>query len=265
MGREIMHIELDGFEIARVLSGPDRDALAEALVGCTFYVADSTDDDGFIIEAVDPTAARVTVRTSSGKPHDIQLVRGTVESTPDVQKPIDRERARVEAPDPKDITILRTAGVDKDISRGDAQALAATLLQRDLPDQQARFAFWSTAKRNGLLDLLSVAVRKWATLVRGQMPADLAIQFVNVQRAARQPEHALCTVEQGLADPFVLPSQRGILLTQRLALLLDLYDQTGDRMLLAQADEAYASALSVDPQSAHLQRAKARLDRLSRA
>lgn len=259
-----MHIELDGFEIARLLRGPERRSLAEALVGCTFFVADSVGDDGFIIEAVDPTAARVTVRTSAGKPHDIQLARGSVAPTPTVQDSIDRDRARSETPDPKDMSVLNAVGVEKELTHHDARTLAKTLLQHDLPNQDERFAFWSTAKRNGLYELLLVTLRKWATLVRGPMPADLAIQLTKVHRVARDFEDALGTVKIGLADPAALPFQQAILLTQRMAVLLDVHDITNDPAKLISAQEAYELAVSIE-NSPYLEKVKARLDRSGRA
>jgi len=256
-----MYLELDGFELARALKGPERDALAQALVGCTFYPAESVDDDGFVIEAVNPDNAHVGVRTSAGKPHNVPLSRGVVASTPSVRAAVGRARAPLQAPEPRDVAALQAAGVHLEMTREDAKFLATALTRRDLPDQQDRFAFWSIAKRHGLLDLLAVTVRKWADLVQGPMPADLAIQLVVTQRAAQDYELALETVLCGLGDPWLLSSQHCILLTQRSAILLDMYDQTGERTLLTEACDAYKSALSIDPQSPYLRRVAARLER----
>ncbi|GEM_PF-6503311 len=256
-----MYIEFDGFELARALKGPERDALAEALVGCTFYPAESVDDEGFAIESVNPDTARVGVRTSAGKPHDVPLTRGVVASSPGVRAAIVRMRALLEAPEPQDVATLRAAGVNVEMTRADAKFLATALTWRDLPDQQDRFAFWSITKRHGLSDLLAATVRKWAGLVRGPMPADLAIRLVLSQRAAKEYDRALETVAVGLADPASNSQQHGILLTQQAVVLLDMYDETGDQTSLSRACDAYRSALRIDPQSPYLRRVAGRIDR----
>lgn len=258
-----MQQEINGFEIARALNGPESGALAAALVNCTFYPRRDKDGDGFLINATDADSGSVTVRTSNGSPCTVKVASGAVAPSLEVVAAIDSYRARAKAPYADDMTAILQAGIQITPSREDAAALVRLLRSDGIPDQDDRFSILGILERYRLVDLYHSTVRKWASQIFGPLPSDLAIKLAKIQRDADEIEAALVTLERGLSHDEVFSMQLGILLTQQAAVLLDYYERTGDLDALARAWRSYRAGLEIEPKSSHLAWVRARLDRLS--
>jgi len=258
--------EFDGDTLAPLLGRAGGAALADALVGCRLYRDDP--DEAVAVLRVRAETGRVAVRDGAGREREVAL-RGAYLLSGD-----GRLRAAVDA---------LTTGADLALAADTRHAARFGFTGRIEPDDAARLAAAIRAleadvlegegdrRRTAMLAAKYGSARtvlrftdQWLRLAGSPPPADVLIAHVKALRDASEIEQALSATEvvaRPDLDHGLSPSALAVLLTQRAALWLDLFERRYDPELLARARAAAGRAHATQP-SAELNRVYARLRRL---
>ena len=255
----MMHAEIEGLDVAGALVGPYGGDLAAALIGCSFF-PNASDVEDHVVTCAASATTKITIKRPSAPPALVDVAIGSVLPSDQVVEIVRAHRDRLDAPYPADVKTIEAAGIVAEFNRPDAVALANIFRGTGLPSLNERYAAFRAMARHGMDELLERLVRHWASLADTPVQIDLVIQFSPFQRKDGNYEEAVTALNRGIESPYKSPFQHLIMLTERAAVLLDLYDKTGDREFLITARQSHDEAAALAIESKHLARARKRLE-----
>ncbi|GIX15830.1 MAG: hypothetical protein KatS3mg119_0016 [Rhodothalassiaceae bacterium] len=257
--------DIPGEDILPLLRGPHGAAVAAALVGCRFYRDDP--DCLWTIRHCDANAGRLSVSMPGGTSRNVALAAGCVlvsralrraldaAITPELRAAQDKRRA------------IAAYGFVRRVDERDLDDLYAAVCsarQGRVPPDHERARYIGLAEKYGQPYNVIKPLSAWIDAAPGSCLPDLLIPLIRHLRHSGRTIEALKRTEQVLARGSELTDgERRVLLIQRAALLMDRFEQTGDRELLDEARRCADRSWAIEPGD-HCRAIYRRLDSLKR-
>lgn len=253
-------VEIDGSRVAEWLAHSDLEVIRATLIGCS--LDDGTSDAEWHIVSVGEDKsltciqAQLTSRFSLARlKHCVVLERGSAQT---LHKLILESRSPYEAGVERARDSLRkhNIAVSALASGSDILVLLASVkayVAKKLPQPNEQEKFYDVMKRTGQFRLGAKVCRQWLNtqLAQGRrLSGSTLIKLAFFLRHSGELVEALQATEPALApDPrfAVSPGQRGVLASERAAILMDLFETRHNPELLREARKSAAVAYAAEP------------------
>lgn len=257
--------DIPGEDIVPILRGPRGAPVLDALIGCRFYQDDP--DMMWEVTACDIHSCRLVLRRDDGSTRLLHLASGYVLMTPQLREALvsgQTASMRMEQAKRREVAAF---GFTASIERDDLDLLCTAVRSaksRILPSPEERPVMLAIAEKYGSAKPIIKLTSAWLDAAEGHVLPDILIRLVASLRHAGRSSEALERTEI-LRQPGLrmTDSQRGILFTERAALLADRYEQTRDYRFLQEARKCAARSWAIGP-SEHCSRVYQRIDMLEK-